>query len=77
MSIAEAVAAAAIAATLALVAADPVIDIANAAITELNRIGRGERARQEQIRTVACETFPNECPPPVPAWADAPKIGQP
>jgi len=64
----------AVAGGLSIAAAEPMLDASSWAITELNQIGRSERARQAQVRTVACQASPEGCPPPVPAWVDAPLL---
>lgn len=71
MTLLERAVAITITATLAVLTAPDVINIANTAVDELNRIGAGERARQEQVHQVACEAFPADCGAPVPPWVDA------
>lgn len=68
----EAIVAVTIVATVGTIAADPIIDIGNEAIHALNVIGRGERNRQVPVRAAICDTFPDDCPPPVEPWVDAP-----
>jgi len=77
MTLARLLVALAVVATVTFAAADPIMEAGNRAIVELNRIGAAERTRQEQIRKVACEAFPEDCPSPVTAWVDAPLLTGP